>query len=376
MFSNDSHLLVKECWVPQLLQWYDSNRRDFPWRRDPSVYRTWICEVMSQQTTMAVVVPRFKTFVDELPDVESLAGCPDEQLRRLWAGLGYYARARNLRKGAEYIVSQLRGRFPADYESWRMVPGVGPYTASVIASICFGEPRACVDGNVIRVIARLTGCSEPDIWSESGRKWIQSLANSVIDRQRPGDFNQAMMELGATVCPKKSPDCPNCPLQNVCVAFRENKTHLCPPTKPRQQFESVELSALRITVEPTGLNTEGFCLLVERRKGFLTQTVGFPLVRSDDSEKLIEWLKSDGVVCAVHRSEDLLSHTITHHQLKIRILDVKISSIPEATERFADKLVSGFGNLFACPRWVSKSLTESGLSSSLDRKIWENISLF
>lgn len=376
MFLKDSHLRANQDWVSLLLQWYDVTQRDFPWRRDPSVYRTWICEVMSQQTTMAVVVPRFLAFVDELPDLHSLARCPDEQLRRLWAGLGYYARARNLRKGAEYIVSGLGGKFPSDFNSWLEVPGVGPYTASVISSISFGEPRACVDGNVIRVIARLTGCADVGIWTESGRREIQTLTDAVINRQRPGDFNQAMMELGATVCQKKSPDCPACPVKSVCHAFRSGQTDLCPPNKPRRQFEVVGLSALRIASVQSQSDAEEHSLLVERRKGFLSGTVGFPLLNETDAERMQHWLRSDDCVLEIKVSEDCLSHTITHHQLKIRVIDIKVRISAEPAEDFSQKLLSRSGGQFTSPRWVSKSLTESGISSSLDRKIWENISLF
>ncbi len=376
MFPEDSHLRRSANWVPQLLGWYDTHKRDFPWRQHLSVYWTWICEVMSQQTTMAVVVPRFREFVKALPDVQSLANCSDDVLRQLWAGLGYYARARNLRKGAQYIVSELGGCFPADYESWLKVPGVGPYTASVISSICFKEARACVDGNVIRVIARLTGCSSVEIWSDAGRKWIQALTDDVIDCARPGAFNQAMMALGATLCQKKSPECHLCPVRDVCRAFQMQKVHACPANKPRKQFESVELAALRISALSQHVSPQEQILLVERKKGFLSETVGFPLLKQAEHKKLAAWLGAHELVDSLRVSEDTLSHTITHHQLQVRIFDVELSHQQGAAEDFAAHLLIEFSAFFDSPRWVSKSLTESGVASSLDRKIWENISLF
>ncbi|MEY3903639.1 MAG: hypothetical protein RL189_2945, partial [Pseudomonadota bacterium] len=232
MFIEDTHLANHPRWVNLLLAWYDQHKRDFPWRRKIDVYHTWICEVMSQQTTMAVVVPRFERFVATLPDVKSLADCSDDHLRELWSGLGYYARARNLRNGARYIETERGGHFPADYEQWLTVPGVGPYTASVISSICSLEARGCVDGNVIRVVARLTGCSSGDIWSEIGRKRIQDIVDRSIDHERPGDFNQAMMELGATLCQKQSPGCERCPVKTVCRASMLGIVAHCPPNKP------------------------------------------------------------------------------------------------------------------------------------------------
>jgi A/G-specific adenine glycosylase len=164
-------------------------------------------------------------------------------------------------------------------------------------------------------------------------------------------------------------------VNTFCLAFRQKQTHLCPPNKPRRQFEVVELSALRIVVEKSEFKLEEGNLLVERRKGFLSKTVGYPLLSSTDSLKLEPWLRSHASVLNFRFSEDCLSHTITHHQLKIRIYDIKIRN-DGATESFLEKLMTDFGGQFALPRWVSKSLTESGLSSSLDRKIWANISLF
>ena len=376
MFFNDHHFRKNQTWVSSLLDWYDSHKRPFPWRQEVSVYQTWICEVMSQQTTMAVVVPRFMAFVERLPSVTHLAQCSDEELRELWSGLGYYARARNLRKGAEYIVSVLQGEFPQTFEDWLKVPGVGPYTASVITSICFGTPKACVDGNVIRVIARLTACSTPDIWTEKGRKSIQAIADDCIAPLRPGDFNQAMMELGATVCHKLSPRCEMCPISGVCLAFQQNNIENCPTNKPRRTFENVELDALRIICSSEESPLEEQVLLVRRKKGFLLETVGFPILDRKRRDAVNDWLDALNVVEHRQMSEASVSHTITHHQLSVRPLDVSLKAKKNVSSVFLDHFAEYFADVFEDPVWVSKFHTTKTVASSLDRKIWENLTLF
>lgn len=374
MFLDDAHLREDPVWVDALLNWYDVNKRDFPWRREKTVYGTWICEVMSQQTTMAVVVPRFVEFIKALPSVSQLATCSDETLRELWSGLGYYARARNLRKGATYIVTERDGVFPGSYEEWLKVPGVGPYTASVISSICFSTPKGCVDGNVIRVVARLTGCSSPEIWSEVGKSRIQSLVDSCINSERPGDFNQGMMELGATVCQKQSPDCRGCPLSRFCLAYREQSVQDCPVPKPRKSFEAVELDALNVCCFSNEQHSDDSILLISRAGGFLSHTVGFPLFAGSDRQLLLDWLARSADVKCSRVLDKSVSHTITNHQIKVGIIDVSLKNKSDAAGHFIRGLTEQFPNLISSSRWVSKSITERSVATSLDRKIWENIS--
>ncbi|MEN9811017.1 MAG: hypothetical protein RLZZ488_2584 [Pseudomonadota bacterium] len=374
MFIEDSHLADHPNWVNVLLAWYDQHKRDFPWRRKIDVYHTWICEVMSQQTTMAVVVPRFERFVATLPDVTSLADCSEDLLRELWSGLGYYARARNLRNGARYIVTERGGHFPANYEQWLTVPGVGPYTASVIASICAREAKACVDGNVIRVVARLAGFSSTEVWSELGKKSIQGIADRFIDHDRPGDFNQAMMELGATLCQKQSPGCGRCPIKTVCRASQLGIVAQCPPNKPRKQTEFVELDALRVSSPAAGGNEQ--YLLVARKRGFLSETVGFPLFPETDRSSLHTWLKENVHVRSVQISSEEPSHTITNHRISVRVVDVELFEGADLSSEFVRHFSQRFAESVTDCRWVSKSLTKKTVASSLDRKIWENIALF
>jgi len=332
---------------------------------------------MSQQTTLAVVVPRFNEFIKQLPSMHTLANVSDETLRSLWAGLGYYARARNLRSGAQYIVAQLNGEFPQTYEEWLQVPGVGPYTASVIVSICFGLPKACVDGNVIRVISRLTGTSRPEVWSETGRSEIQSLADKVIDHKRPGDFNQAMMELGALVCRKQSPDCLHCPIHGVCHANQQNRVDSCPPNKPRKEFLQVKLLALVLSSGGEGAEENNRILLTERQQGFLSGTLGFPLVPVEDY-KALEQMQSvlerlDGVA-SVNLSEANVRHTITRHKLEVGQLHIAISHQKSPTESVLERVFETLGVSRLRDRWVSKKLVSENVSSALDLKVWEKFS--
>ena len=201
-----------------LLGWYDANARRLPWRERPSLYGTVVSEFMLQQTQVKTVLPYFERWMRELPGFAELAGAPEERVLGLWEGLGYYSRARNLRRLAQALVS--RGGPPATPEEWRELPGVGPYTAAAITSIALGARAACVDGNVVRILARLTAEGAEHRDSASAAKAFTPLAEGLIDPARPGDFNQAMMELGATLCSRQSPACVICPVRGFCAGVR------------------------------------------------------------------------------------------------------------------------------------------------------------
>lgn len=226
--------LLEQLPIP-LLVWYRENARVLPWRSDPAPYHVWLSEIMLQQTRVAAVLDYYRRFLEVLPTVEDLAGCPEDQLMKLWQGLGYYSRARNLQKAARQIVD--RGSFPSCYEDLRALAGVGDYTAGAIASIAFGQPVPAVDGNVLRVVARITGDSS-DIASPAFKKQVTQTLARVIPAKTPGDFNQAMMELGAVVClPNGAPLCEKCPAAGFCRARLEDRTGELPvkaPKKPRK----------------------------------------------------------------------------------------------------------------------------------------------
>lgn len=211
-----------------LLAWYDENARALPWRENTDPYRVWVSEIMLQQTQVLTVIPYFNRFMRRLPDIRSLAEAEEEPLMKLWEGLGYYGRARNLQKAARTIMTAYGGKFPEAYGDILSLPGIGKYTAGAIGSICFGQPVPAVDGNVLRVIARLTGCGA-DVSVPEVKDKIACLLREVYPADRSGDFTQSLMELGATVClPKAAPKCGVCPLAFTCRAFAEGEQAALP----------------------------------------------------------------------------------------------------------------------------------------------------
>ena len=206
-----TNLAIGARTLPQLrralLAWYDKNKRDLPWRKTRDPYAIWVSEIMLQQTRVAAVLPRYREFLDRFPTVEKLASAREASVLAQWSGLGYYRRARNLHAAAKMVARE--GKFPKTAEAWRSLPGIGRYTAAAIASIAFQEPVAVLDGNVERVVRRLVGklCTSAESWQAAER---------LLDRERPGDFNQAMMELGATICVPGAPRCGDCPLKRFC----------------------------------------------------------------------------------------------------------------------------------------------------------------
>lgn len=199
----------------RLLAWYDARKRDLPWRHARDPYAIWVSEVMLQQTRVETVLPYYKRWMSAFPDVRALAAADEETVLQHWQGLGYYSRARNLWRAARVVVAEGGGQVPASYDALRSLPGVGDYTAGAIASIAFGEPVPAVDGNVVRVTARVAGIGE-EVSSQRVRRRIRELAASWVDPQRPGDWNQALMELGATVCTPRAPKCSACPVAASC----------------------------------------------------------------------------------------------------------------------------------------------------------------
>ncbi len=217
-------------------------KRDLPWRHTRDPYRIWLSEVMLQQTRVSAVVPYYERFVERFPDAAALAAAPEQEVLAAWAGLGYYSRARNLHRAAKAIAA--RG-FPRGYEAICELPGIGDYTAAAVASIAFGLPYAVVDGNVTRVLARVsaeTGAVSSAVTKE--RLW--ALADRLLERKRPGDYNQALMELGATVCLPRNPDCPACPIEALCQAHRRGLADRLPVKAPKAKAVVIEREVLLV----------------------------------------------------------------------------------------------------------------------------------
>lgn len=210
-----------------LLEWYDAHARTLPWRGIHDPYRTWVSETMLQQTRVETVLGYYDRFLKRFPTVEALAAAPLDDVLKLWEGLGYYSRARNLHRGAQQVVSDFDGVIPKEQAALRRISGIGPYTAGAIASIAHDQPVPAVDGNVIRVVSRLCGVRE-NVGVPSVRRSLEADAASLVPEKRPGDFNQAMMDLGATVCVPGTPSCERCPLSSLCDAYAEGDAEVLP----------------------------------------------------------------------------------------------------------------------------------------------------
>ncbi len=240
-----NHPTVTEI-APPLLEWYGKNARDLPWRQNHDPYRVWVSEIMLQQTRVEAVKPYYQHFLQRLPTIAHLAQVPEEELMKLWEGLGYYSRVRNMQKAAKLVVEQYGGQMPATPEELKKLPGIGDYTAGAVASIAFGYPAACVDGNVLRVFARLRADRE-DIASPKVREALSHEISANMP-QNPGDFNQALMELGATVClPNGEPLCQSCPLGHLCLARQQGIQNELPvkAAKPARTVSRRHILVLR-----------------------------------------------------------------------------------------------------------------------------------
>ncbi len=299
--------------VSLLLQWYPDHHRDLPWRKTRDPYAIWVSEIMLQQTRVAAVIPYYERFTAELPDVFALAAVSDDRLNRLWQGLGYYSRARNLKRAAEVVCERFAGRMPDTYEQLLSLPGIGSYTAGAIASIAYGESVPAVDGNVLRVYARLQ--NDPSDVADPAVKTRVFGELSAVMPQDAGMFNQALMELGATVCvPNGQPLCADCPLRDICKARAAGTAGLLPnkaPKKPR----TVETRTV------FALYDHGAPLLKRRPdKGLLAGLYELPNVSGAlSTAEAAAWLTEHGL----HPTGDLLrcsaKHVFTHIEWHMRV---------------------------------------------------------
>ncbi len=296
-----------------LLDWYAAHRRILPWREQPSPYRTWVSEIMLQQTRVTAVIPYFERFMAELPDVYALSAVSEDRLFKLWEGLGYYSRARNLHRAAKMIVSEFGGELPPTVEALRKLPGIGDYTASAIASINFAAAEPAVDGNLLRVAARLVGCGD-DITDSKVKKRFRDIMSISIDRGQPGQWNQAMMDLGATVClPNGAPLCAECPGRSFCVAYREQLTAVLPVRAEKRKRRAEERTVFV-------LQRNGEIALHQRPdSGLLAKLMEFPNVLGNLDEgaarlQLAQWGLDvrDLSPCGTAR------HTFTHIEWQMK----------------------------------------------------------
>ena len=289
-----------------LLVWYRENARALPWRSEPTPYHVWVSEIMLQQTRVTAVLDYYRRFLEAVPDAAALAELPQDQLMKLWQGLGYYSRARNLQKAAKQITDRHGGVFPNTYEEIRALAGVGDYTAGAIASIAFGLSVPAVDGNVLRVTARITGDSG-DISTPAMKKKVTQALAEIIPPDVPGDFNQAMMELGATVClPNGAPLCERCPAAGFCRAFQEGRTGELP-------VKSVK-KARRVEARTIFLLFHGDRVALRRRpgRGLLAGLWEYPNELTDGTDWPERWGLSPSALEKAGSGKHVFTHIEWH----------------------------------------------------------------
>jgi A/G-specific adenine glycosylase len=339
-----------------LLRWYDAERRELPWRAQPGErpdpYRVWLSEIMLQQTTVKAVAPFYAKFLRRWPSVEALAKAPLDDVLAVWSGLGYYSRARNLHRAANMIVERYLGRFPADEQLLQELPGVGPYTAAAIAAIAFGRNATPVDGNVERVVARLNAVTEP---LPGAKSELRRIAVALTPARRTGDFAQAMMDLGATICSPKRPSCMICPLQNHCEAHRQGIASALPRRTARGE------RPIRRGVAFLALREDGHVLLRKRLEaGLLAGMMEVPT-----TEWTEDWVGADEALRGTPVRADwwpvpgMVSHTFTHFHLELLIYRALVPA-------------SSHLNLWAAPercKWVARKYLRRQALPSLFRKV-------
>ena len=272
MWEEDKILSFRQ----KLLAWYDENKRDLPWRRSKNPYHIWVSEIMLQQTRVDTVIPYYERFLDWFPTVESLANAPEERLLKAWEGLGYYSRVRNMQTAARQIMSDFQGEFPSTYEGISSLKGIGPYTAGAISSIAFNLPQPAVDGNVMRVLARLFEVNH-DIGNPSNRKIFQAMMEVLIDPDRPGDFNQALMDLGSDIEAPVNPRPEESPVKEFSAAYQHGTMDRYPIKAPKKKPIPIYLKALVVQ------NSQGkFLLEKNESENLLAGFWHFPLIEVDD----------------------------------------------------------------------------------------------
>ena len=351
-----------------MLGWFRTFQRDLPWRRNKDPYRIWLSETMLQQTRVAAVIPYYETFLARFPSIPALAEAPEQEVLRLWSGLGYYSRARNLQRAARQIVATHGGEFPRTAGAALALPGIGSYTAAAILSIAFGAEHAVLDGNVARVIARLDAVRGN---LREGGRWtaLQNSADELLDRKSPSDWNQGMMELGAVICTPRAPQCLLCPVAKFCRARQMGLTEVIPEKRKKRATVEITLAAAVI------LDPRGHTLLLPpphaSRKPATHREVAplvskmwhFPTVsvQKDAARELQEFLATLGTISAKNAEIELeplprARHAVTYRAIKLLPYRVRVCSLP----RIAGAKCVSLGEL------VSRS---SVAVSNLTRKI-------
>jgi A/G-specific adenine glycosylase len=307
-----------------LLMWFSQNARVLPWRSTPTPYRVWVSEIMLQQTRVEAVKPYFERFVRELPDVAALAACEEERLLKLWEGLGYYNRVRNMHLAAQTVMQQYGGELPHRYEELLTLKGIGHYTAGAIASIAYGQAVPAVDGNVFRVLTRAC-MDDTDIMKQSFRNYIEGELKTVIPADRAGDYNQALMELGATVClPNGAPKCEQCPWETLCQAHLNNVVERYPHKEKKQKRRIEEKTVLVIM--------DGDKIVLNKRpaKGLLAGMYEFPSLPGYVGEQeALQFAKEAGLEPLHIREGEEAVHIFSHVEWRMKSYLIRVAQMEE-----------------------------------------------
>ena len=307
-----------------LLSWFETHKRVLPWRENPTPYRVWVSEIMLQQTRVEAVKPYFERFTKELPDLRHLAECDEERLLKLWEGLGYYNRVRNMQIAAKTVMEEYQGELPADYEKLLTLKGIGHYTADAIASIAYGIPVPAVDGNVLRVITRITA-DDTDIMKQAFRTQMEQQLKESIPKEAASAYNQALMELGATVCvPNGEPDCDNCPVQNICMAKKEG-SQMAYPVKSKAKQRRIEKKTVFVI-------RDGSRVILNKRpeKGLLAGLYEFPNVEGHLSEEeALEYVKEMGLLPMRIQELEEAKHIFSHIEWQMAGYVIKVAQLEE-----------------------------------------------
>lgn len=315
---------MKSKFTSKLLRWYGSRRRSLPWREKPRPYAVWVAEIMAQQTRIESMLPYYKKWMKRFPSVKKLAQANEQDVLAVWEGLGYYTRARNLRKGAQVVMSEHGGRVPADWDALRNLPGIGPYTAGAIGSLAFGLDKPAVDGNAIRVLSRVFNVSKP-VDSASGKQQIWVLAAQYLPSGRAAEYNQALMDLGARVCSPRSPKCLVCPVASECVSRRIGIQEQRPVQSEAKQIPMRQFAAAVIW-------QAGKVLVVQRpASGLLAGMWEFPnlqLRQSGAKAQLArEMKKRFDVNIQLQGRTGVYERTYSHFHARLQVYESKLNGV-------------------------------------------------
>lgn len=316
-----------EIIVEPLLFWFDSHKRVLPWRENPTPYRVWVSEIMLQQTRVEAVKPYYERFMEAFPDVDSLAHAREERLLKMWEGLGYYNRVRNMKKAAVCVEQEFDGKMPDSYEKLLELPGIGHYTAGAVASIAFNRPVPAVDGNVLRVISRVSA-DDSDIMKQTVRTSMEERLKAIMPSKRPGDFNQALMELGAIVCvPNGLPHCEECPWENICEARIQNRISEIPHKSGKAARRIDEKTVFIIR------DDEKTALHKRPAKGLLAGMYEFPNVEGHlSAEEALQYVKKKGYSPIRIQEIESSKHIFSHREWHMKAYTIKIEQASDGKD--------------------------------------------